>query len=122
MRVPAPAYLLVGCPRSARPWLARLAELPGPRILLILGSGTKRLGLDGAAAEALGRLVAESAANLGAAVLVSAATACAARASISGLAVAKWAASLPRELGGSGFFCSRGSDIYLASYPVLLVI
>jgi hypothetical protein len=54
------------------PWLARLAELPGPRILLILGSGTKRLGLDGAAAEALGRLVAESAANLGAAVLVSA--------------------------------------------------
>ena len=57
---------------GAARWRDRLRTLPGRKIALLLGSGTDRLGLDGRAAEALGRLVAESAADLGAAVLVSA--------------------------------------------------
>ena len=56
----------------AERWHDRLDAIPGRKIALLLGSGTARLGLDGRAAEALGRLVAESAADLGAAVLVSA--------------------------------------------------
>jgi mitochondrial fission protein ELM1 len=44
----------------------------GRRLVLTIGSGTERLGLDGTAAEALGRLVAESASGLGASVFVSA--------------------------------------------------
>ncbi len=57
---------------DAGPWRDRLSSIPGRKIVLLLGSGTDRLGLDGRAAEALGRLVAESAADLGAAVLISA--------------------------------------------------
>lgn len=53
-------------------WDARLAAIPGRRIALLIGSGTELLGLDASASEALGRLVAESAAGLGAAVIVSA--------------------------------------------------
>lgn len=53
-------------------WRERLAAIPGRKLLLVIGSGTDRLGLDAAAAEALGRLVRESAAGLGASVLVSA--------------------------------------------------
>jgi len=53
-------------------WKERIASIPGPRIALLLGSGTRRLGLDRAAAEALGKLVAESAAGMGASILVSA--------------------------------------------------
>ncbi len=57
---------------SAGRWHSRLAKIKGPRIALLLGSGTQRLGLDGAAAESLGRLVADSAEGLGGAVIVSA--------------------------------------------------
>ncbi|CAM9569230.1 unnamed protein product [Discosporangium mesarthrocarpum] len=53
-------------------WRARIDDLPGRKLLVSIGSGTRRLGLDREAAEALGRLVSESAADLGAAVLVSA--------------------------------------------------
>jgi mitochondrial fission protein ELM1 len=56
---------------SAR-WQERIAEINGPRIALLLGSGTRRLGLDRGAAEAFGRLVAASAAGMGASILVSA--------------------------------------------------
>lgn len=57
---------------GASAWGARLGEISGLKILVLVGSGTDRLGLDGQSAEALGRLVAESAEALGAAVLVSA--------------------------------------------------
>jgi mitochondrial fission protein ELM1 len=66
---------LVSAGPSARPsarWRERIAAISGPRIALLLGSGTRRLGLDRASAEAFGRLVAESAAGLGASILVSA--------------------------------------------------
>ena len=53
-------------------WQARLGDLPGRKLLVSIGSGTRRLGLARDSAEALGRLVAESASDLGAAVLVSA--------------------------------------------------
>ena len=53
-------------------WSEQLHAISGPKIAFLLGSGTKRLGIDGQAAEALGRLVAESASGLGASVLVSA--------------------------------------------------
>ena len=53
-------------------WRGRIEAIRGRKILLLLGSGTERLGLDERAAESMGRLVAESAADLGAAVLVSA--------------------------------------------------
>ncbi len=53
-------------------WQERVAAIRGPRIALLLGSGTRRLGLDRAAAEALGKLVADSASGLGASILVSA--------------------------------------------------
>ncbi|MFK7894856.1 MAG: ELM1/GtrOC1 family putative glycosyltransferase [Myxococcota bacterium] len=57
---------------SAGRWHTRLSGIGGPRIALLLGSGTQRLGLDGSAAESLGRLVADSAEGLGGAVIVSA--------------------------------------------------
>lgn len=53
-------------------WRARIADIRGPRIALLLGSGTRRLGLDRDSAEAFGRLVADSAAGMGASILVSA--------------------------------------------------
>lgn len=53
-------------------WRTRFEAIPGRRIVLLLGSGTDRLGLDAASAEALGRLVADSAADLGASVLLAA--------------------------------------------------
>ena len=56
---------------SAR-WRERIAAIRGPRIALLIGSGTRRLGLDRNSAEALGRLVAESASGMGASILVSA--------------------------------------------------
>ncbi len=67
---------------SARPpvsgrWRQRMEEIDGRRIVLVLGSGTRRLGLDEAGTEALGRLVAESAAGLGASILVSISRHCA---------------------------------------------
>ncbi|MHA7838968.1 MAG: ELM1/GtrOC1 family putative glycosyltransferase, partial [bacterium] len=51
---------------------ARIAEIAQPRLALLVGSGTRHLGLDRAAAESLGRLVADSATGLGASVLISA--------------------------------------------------
>ncbi len=59
-------------PEEGARWRSRIDEIPGRKLLVSIGSGTRRLGLDRRAAEALGRLVAESAADLGAAVLVSA--------------------------------------------------
>lgn len=53
-------------------WAERIESIPGRKIVLMLGSGTDLLGLDARSAEAMGRLVAESAASLGASVLVSA--------------------------------------------------
>jgi mitochondrial fission protein ELM1 len=53
-------------------WRRKIERIRGPRLVLLIGSGTRRLGLDRAAAEALGRLVADSAAGLGASVLISA--------------------------------------------------
>ena len=61
---------------SAR-WRDRIQAIPGRRIVLLLGSGTRRLGLDASASEALARLVAESAAELGASLLVSSSRHCA---------------------------------------------
>jgi mitochondrial fission protein ELM1 len=58
-------------PVSAR-WQERIAGISGPRIAVLLGSGTRRLGLDRAAAESLGKLVAESAVGMDASILVSA--------------------------------------------------
>ncbi len=52
-------------------WAERLRSIRGPRLVFLVGSGTRRLGLDARSGEALGRLVAESAASLGASVLVS---------------------------------------------------
>ena len=57
---------------SAGQWHTRVAKIKGPRIALLLGSGTQRLGLDGSAAESLGSLVSDSAEGLGGAVIVSA--------------------------------------------------
>jgi len=57
-------------------WRERIEAISGRRIVLLLGSGTRRLGLDGPEAEALGRLVAESAAGLGASILISASRHC----------------------------------------------
>ncbi|MCA9503676.1 MAG: mitochondrial fission ELM1 family protein [Spirochaetaceae bacterium] len=69
----ASAPVRAGGPRGVSPiWRERLAGIPGPRIALLIGSGTSMLGLDGASAEALGRLVRDSAAGLGASVVVSA--------------------------------------------------
>jgi mitochondrial fission protein ELM1 len=53
-------------------WRERVASIHGPRIALLLGSGTRRLGLDRKSAEALGKLVADSASGMGASILVSA--------------------------------------------------
>jgi len=53
-------------------WAERLAAIRGRKLVLLIGSGTDRLGLDRSAAIALGRLVAESATELSASVLVSA--------------------------------------------------
>ena len=53
-------------------WRSRIDSIPGPHLVFLVGSGTRRLGLDRRSAEALGRLVAESAAGLGASVLISA--------------------------------------------------
>jgi len=61
---------------SAR-WRDRIDAIAGRRIVLLLGSGTRRLGLDEVAAEALGKLVAESALGLGASILISASRHCA---------------------------------------------
>ena len=67
---------LIGPPLATRAsedgWGARIESLPSLRLGLLIGSGTQRLGLDRAGAEALGRLVAESAASLGASVIVAA--------------------------------------------------
>ena len=49
----------------------RVQAVRGPRWALLIGSGTRPLGLDRTSAEALGRLVADSAAGLGASVLIS---------------------------------------------------
>lgn len=68
-------------PVSAR-WRERLDAIGGRRIVLLLGSGTRRLGLDEIAAESLGRLVAESASALGASILISASRHCAPEARI----------------------------------------
>ncbi|MBJ20555.1 MAG: hypothetical protein GY910_02240 [bacterium] len=57
---------------DAARWREHFRAIPGRKIALLLGSGTHRLGLDGRAADALGRLVAESATDLGAVVLISA--------------------------------------------------
>ncbi len=63
-------------PRDPAPvsevWRERIAGISGRKIAFVIGSGTRRLGLDPRAAESLGHLVAESATGLGAAVLVSA--------------------------------------------------
>ena len=53
-------------------WQERIDALPGRKLLVSIGSGTRRLGLDRSSATALGRLVAESATDLGVSVLVSA--------------------------------------------------
>ena len=58
-------------PVSTR-WQERIAGIRGPRIALLLGSGTERLGLNRTAAEALGKIIAESAAGLNASIIVSA--------------------------------------------------
>ena len=63
---------LTHTPEPTEAWRSRLAEIPGRKIVLLLGSGTVRLGLDDESAIALGRLVKESAESLGASVLVSA--------------------------------------------------
>ena len=71
--------LVSGAPQtliSAR-WRKRIDAVKGRRIVLLLGSGTRRLGLDEESAEALGRLIAESASGLGASILVSASRHCA---------------------------------------------
>jgi len=49
----------------------RVQAIRGPRWALLIGGGARTLGLDRASAEALGRLVADSAAGLGASVLIS---------------------------------------------------
>jgi len=66
--------LVPGSPRgvAANRWRETIQAIPGPRLVFLIGSGSRRLGLDRLAAEALGRLVAESAASLGASVLLSA--------------------------------------------------
>jgi hypothetical protein len=77
---PHPHRLEIGRPLvSAKPssspsprWRERIDAIKRPRIALLLGSGTRRLGLDRAAAEDLGKLVAESASGMGASILVSA--------------------------------------------------
>ena len=58
--------------RGAVAWRERIEEIPGRKLLVAIGSGTRRLGLDAGSAESLGRLVAESAADLGMSVVVSA--------------------------------------------------
>ncbi len=57
--------------RAADRGRQRVQAIRGPRWALLIGSGTRTLGLERASAEALGRLVADSAAGLGASVLVS---------------------------------------------------
>jgi len=59
-------------PGSAARWGERIGALAHPRIALLLGSGTRRLGMDRESAIAFGKLVADSAAGLGATVVVSA--------------------------------------------------
>lgn len=59
-------------PRASAHWRERLEAIRGPRIAVLLGSGTRRLGMDREAAIAFGELVAESALGLGASVLISA--------------------------------------------------
>jgi mitochondrial fission protein ELM1 len=59
-------------PASNNKWRERVLATPEPRLVFLIGSGTRRLGLDRAGAERLGRVVAESAAGLGASVLISA--------------------------------------------------
>ncbi len=58
--------------RDAAAWRERIEAIPGRKVLVAIGSGTRRLGLDARSAESLGRLVAESAADLGMCVVVSA--------------------------------------------------
>jgi mitochondrial fission protein ELM1 len=59
-------------PAANNKWRDKILETPGPRLVFLIGSGTRRLGLDRAGAERLGRVVAESAAGLGASILISA--------------------------------------------------
>ena len=58
-------------------WRERIDAMSGRRIVLLLGSGTHRLGFDESAAEAIGKLVAESASALGASILISSSRHCA---------------------------------------------
>jgi mitochondrial fission protein ELM1 len=70
--IEAPLVSAVSSEHGSARWRDRISRIRGPKIALLVGSGTGRLGLDAASAEALGRLVAESAAGLGASILVSA--------------------------------------------------
>lgn len=60
----------VGAEEAGARWRERLEGIAGRKLLVSIGSGTRRLGLDRRSAEALGRLVAESAEDLGVSVLV----------------------------------------------------
>jgi uncharacterized protein len=57
---------------SSQRWRDKVLSTPGPRLVFVIGSGTRRLGLGRRGAETLGRMVAESARCLGASVLISA--------------------------------------------------
>jgi mitochondrial fission protein ELM1 len=52
-------------------WRGKILATPSPRLVVLVGSGTERLGIDRAGGERLGRLVADSARALGASVLIS---------------------------------------------------
>jgi len=70
--VPSRRPAAVGCR-----WDEAIRSIPGPRLVLVVGSGTRRLGFDRRASEAAGHLVAASAEALGASVLLSASRHCA---------------------------------------------
>ena len=70
--VHGPLVPVAPTPPSNNKWRQKILATPGPRLVFLIGSGTRRLGLDRAGAERLGRVVAESAAGLGASILISA--------------------------------------------------
>jgi hypothetical protein len=80
MLFPVPHRIEIDCPLVPVPpggaqnnrWRETIQSIPGPRLVFLIGSGSRRLGLERRAAEALGRLVAESAESLGASILISA--------------------------------------------------